>query len=617
MHDLSLHYLIKNNTSISITYEMDVLHLRWFTEFLINDNKEYLKPDDFGDFEFLEFINWMSNKHSYKVIYTVVNTVRKLMRKFNSPENQFKTDPKYWPVPPKPEPNHFEVIDEEKRNILRKHLKVEIDKIYKKEELVQKALKIGKSITFKGVDFIEGHGELIKKVTNFYKWQESLEDVLYTIYKDYRDFPINMTVEESLPGHKYGRLGSINYHLMTSTYSTIYKRMGIQNLKSSQAFIEEYPNLSFANVITYLYPSFDETFCIRWAIELETAWSPDIVKNIDYKNYLYQPIPIEQKLAFIQSVKEKGQQSENIDFEVVKRMIWPSNTEDKYSAYNLIGLWIKRTSRLRSGFNYLKTVNSCGFEPFFIYLQDYQNIKNGINIITAIHPKAPNKLQSQPKLNYQRKHLGYTFDERQLKPTSLYLREKNQGMPLLLQVALFGHSDSAVTDENYKNTESFQQIRKDKLSIELNAIAESIQNDSFRGTLVPLRTQKRIKDKIITIFTDHINESPLSICQDNKKPDWPGSEKINLPCRMFNKCLLCSQSSVYEDNIPFVVDRFLYLQQLKKKMRRESFNSLYLDEFEATKEVVDYWPYKDQIQEAKDRTFDDGFLLPPIFWEIL
>jgi hypothetical protein len=111
----SLHYLIKNNTSISISSEIDVLHLRWFTEFLINDNKEYLKPDDFGDFQFLEFINWMSNKRSYKIIYKAANTVRKLMRKFNSPETQFKTNPKYWPVPSKPEPNHFEVIDEEKR----------------------------------------------------------------------------------------------------------------------------------------------------------------------------------------------------------------------------------------------------------------------------------------------------------------------------------------------------------------------------------------------------------------------------------------------------------------------------------------------------------------------
>jgi hypothetical protein len=181
---------------------------------------------------------------------------------------------------------------------------------------------------------------------------------------------------------------------------------------------------------------------------------------------------------------------------------------------------------------------------------------------------------------------------------------------------LFGHSDSAITDQYYKNSAHFQQIRKDKLSDELDSIQESIDNGSFKGTLVPLKTEKRIKDKIITIFTDHTNESPLSTCTGNMNPDWTGSENLQLPCRIFNKCLLCSRSSVFEDNIPFVVDRFLYLQQLKKNIRVSSFDSLYLDEFNAAKEVVEYWPYQEQIDQAKDRTFDEGYLLPPIFWEI-
>jgi hypothetical protein len=178
--------------------------------------------------------------------------------------------------------------------------------------------------------------------------------------------------------------------------------MGIQNQRGSLAFISKHPELNFSDIISYLYPNFIETYIIRWAIELETAWSPDIVKNINYKDFLFQPIPIEQKLAFIKSVKEKGQQSESSEIQIEKRMIHPSNTKDKYSAYSLIKLWIKRTSRLRKGINYKATVDSCGFDPFFIYLTDSSNFKNGINIIIAVHPKAPNAEVYNTKKNYQK-----------------------------------------------------------------------------------------------------------------------------------------------------------------------------------------------------------------------
>jgi hypothetical protein len=42
-----------------------------------------------------------------------------------------------------------------------------------------------------------------------------------------------MKVEESLNGQKYGTLKSINYNQMTSSFITIYKKMGIQNQRGS------------------------------------------------------------------------------------------------------------------------------------------------------------------------------------------------------------------------------------------------------------------------------------------------------------------------------------------------------------------------------------------------
>ena len=215
-------------------------------------------------------------------------------------------------------------------------------------------------------------------------------------------------------------------------------------------------------------------------------------------------------------------------------------------------------------------------------------------------------------------NLGFSFDTRQLRPTCLYRREKEQNLPYLLQVALFGHSSSAVTDEFYKSSAPFQQLRKDDLAVELNHIQSSIEDGSFKGKLVPLKSTKKIEDKIITIFTDHNGKSPLAFCNNPKKPDWNGYEaEIEKKgyCKRFNKCLLCSCSTVFSDNIPFVVDRYLYLEQKRRELKNGDFFKLYYDEYLAAKEVIDNWPYKEEIKEAEDRTVLDDYLLPPIISE--
>jgi hypothetical protein len=79
--------------------------------------------------------------------------------------------------------------------------------------------------------------------------------------------------------------------------------------------------------------------------------------------------------------------------------------------------------------------------------------------------------------------------------------------------------------------------------------------------------------------------------------------------------LLCSRSTVFSDNIPFVVDRYLYLEQQKRKIRESAFESLYGDEYLAAKEVIESWPYPEDIEEAEERTMMNDYLLPPIISE--
>lgn len=591
----------------------DHLALSWFQKYLDFSNFTG-KPSHFGATEFKKYLNWLRENKPYKAVYTQSVAVRRICIELQTDELsnvKFADRAEYWSAPEKPTPTHFKVLEQPKRDTLQKYLKEEIALIFEKERIVQLALKSGKLINETGADFFrKSEGNKF-----FYTWQESLNNVLYTLYTAFPEFPGSIDIDETLPGRCYGRVKNVKSEEMYNTFITIYKRMGIQKLKNASSFLPEFPNLSFNELLNYLYPGFSEAYCIRWAIELEAAWTPDIVKNINSNDYEISIPNSSSTTTLIHSTKCKGQQSESAIGVTDKSLVWPSNKDNQNSAINLIKLWIRRTSRLRKGIHYEKIVEQIGTDPFLIYLNDYSNFNKTKSTMIAMHPKAIGAECSTTRKRYQLNVLGFDFDERQLKPTSLYLTEKNKSLSPIMQVALLGHSDSSITDEFYKDDAHFQQIRKERLAKELNAIESSIKDNSFRATLVPRRSEKTLQDQIITIFTEHAGESPLSVCKDPYQPDWSPDSHIDTPCHMFNKCLNCSQATVFEDNIPFIVDRYLYLQNQRSNLAENVFARLYGDEFIASKEIIESWPYQDQIQEAMDRTFIEGYLLPPVISE--
>lgn len=399
---------------------------------------------------------------------------------------------------------------------------------------------------------------------------------------------------------------------MDSAFKLVYKRMGIQNLKGSIPFLVDAPDYSFVDVVGVIYPRVFEIYVLTWAICLETGWSKEMVERIDHEDYLYSPIPIESDVVFIKTTKERGIDGES-DIAESKEYIYPNSKSNQKSAYNLIRTYVQRSKRLRTGIHYRDAVKQLGKEPFFIYFNESPGLP-----ILFIHPDKVSEHSAATKNRFLESNIGFRFDVRRLRPTCLLRRERDQNLPMVLQVALFGHSTSAVTDEYYKDSSEFQQLRKDKLAIELNQIEKSISDGSFKGTLAPLKQKKRKEDAIITIFTEHSNHSPIATCGNNKAPDWPGYEqqlKVSGVCKRFDKCLLCSQSTVFNDNIPFLVDRYLYLEQQKRTLRQDTFVRLHGDEYSAVKEVVHLWPYREEIEEAEDRTLIEGYMLPPIIME--
>ncbi|MGF1758960.1 hypothetical protein L4D76_13680 [Photobacterium sagamiensis] len=588
--------------------------IRKLIAFLTHEGSELMPANEFGEFQFLQYISYLSNNGSSKSTYNNTVRTRRLLQGYHSSYQVFPQSPELWPAPQKPRPSHFETLSDEQTLQLQEWLKVELDAIIKKEKLVEDAIKSGTPINKIGLDF---RSKINKddSLPRYNVWTANLKDAIATVYSFYPDYPFNKNkIYEYLPPQ------GIQYEKLSNPLITILNRMQVQNISSFIPFLDDGKELSSHDLIKHLYPDQFELVTIKTAISLETAWTFDIIDRIVADDYLYDTIPVGGDWAFIKSTKVKGGNSKYSDLSEQRVMIHPSSISNPHSAYSLISLLKKRTLRLRTGAFYDEIVAKLGCEPLCIYFNYMSKtlIVHHPNLRSDNEAVKAGKDKKQIKVKFE-KSLGFYFDARRLRPTRLYLNEKERKLPLLLQVALFGHSTSAITDEVYKENAQFNQLRKDRLANELDEIVKSIDDGSFKGKLVPLRQDKTIKDRIINIYTNHSGESPLAVCNDPFRPDWSPMLDGNLqkkPCKQFNKCLLCSRSSVYSDNVPFVVDRYLYLDNKRRNMREEQFEEIYIDEFKAAKEVVESYPYQDEIKEAELRCAIEGYLLPPVISEL-
>ncbi|MFE8073426.1 hypothetical protein QQM79_20395 [Marinobacteraceae bacterium S3BR75-40.1] len=568
-------------------------------------------PEDFdtdrvGLWEFSEFVQGLIATCTEHNSYLSSTVVRRFCRMLEKRGVKFKTSASRWRCPPKPDVDHFDPLSREEYRKLCLYLSATVKKIRERVDLCHAAESHISVMEKSGAAFASGE-------LRFFKYQVTLMDALSGLREYYPDFPIDADGSAFDPDGKFGmNVRKIDYEELENPVKLLRKRFSVQRTKYVAPVLSDYPEFGFQDVVDILVPSEEEAAAIRKAICLETGWSPDLVARIDPSDYTFQDIDPSSDYVFLKTLKLKGTQR-GAGYLEAKSMFAPSSRTQPESAYNLIRLWLKRTESLRRSQSYLNLVEDLGFEPFLVFGTGVKDIRRH-GSLRVLHPEGPKGRTNSTLNKIYEKTLGFRVDERRLRPTHLYFKAKNQDIPFALLVTLFGHSHSAITDEFYQSGSHFRQDRKDKLSRVLSEIDDSISDGSFAGELIPLRETKSMEDKIYSIFSDHSNKNPIAVCSDPYRPTWPGHfrrQKAGDPCKAFNKCLLCSRSQVFNDNLPFVVDRYLYLEQQRRSLRDDQF-SIFLDEYNAAKNVVDSWPYQEDVEEAKDRTFLEGHILPPI-----
>lgn len=125
----------------------------YFHRYAIGNIESDMLCSDFGNIEFLKYHAFLVANKPHKAVYVHCVAMRRLMSQAHIAGYEFKTNPSYFDVPPKPNPSHFEPLNDEQLDKLTNFLEREIDVMIKKEDLFQKAKLEGKLISETGADF--------------------------------------------------------------------------------------------------------------------------------------------------------------------------------------------------------------------------------------------------------------------------------------------------------------------------------------------------------------------------------------------------------------------------------------------------------------------------------
>ena len=157
------------------------------------------------------------------------------------------------------------------------------------------------------------------------------------------------------------------------------------------------------------------------------------------------------------------------------------------------------------------------------------------------------------------------------------------------------------------------QQRRERLRSELNDVTNLLRQRKFRGMI-----GKRVADfasfTSLRIFTIPGHEKSLWACMDSFKPDWPGSAPRIAngakKCSEMHQCLFCSQVCVFEDSLPFLMERQVNIQIELQDYQEPAYKSPLADELRIIEYIFDAWGDEQALKKAARYTRQHPDMLP-------
>ncbi|WP_233081164.1 hypothetical protein [Rheinheimera soli] len=374
------------------------------------------------------------------------------------------------------------------------------------------------------------------------------------------------------------------------------------------------PIISLDELLNLYYPNQEDMAVLMLMIQFQAGWNKETVIAVDrddFEHGLSGIIDDSQRL--ITSEKKRGQNT-HLPYYKSKTMLAVSNTKDKHSIYNLIKLADDLSSPLSSLEPDELTAYQIGHNRLFSCTTDLADWSKKSRFSSMSNTKTSTRGVRDFLRNNEISDKGERLTRsgeivNRMRPTWMYIKRKTD--PLSLVQLAAGHSSIETTDIHYDSSEQSTRSRKERLTKELHVLMDKLRSRKFSG-LMPAQYTKE-EDSTIAVFSIPGHNRELWACRNQRLPTWRNYEnfiRAGEKCFFLNKCLNCSQIQLFNDSLPYLLERLDYLNKCSQDMPLIEFTQLFCSEYETLKWIIDNWEDGDEVKAARRFQRRNSPLLP-------
>lgn len=395
-------------------------------------------------------------------------------------------------------------------------------------------------------------------------------------------FPMQLSLDEI-----YEFIGRENISSQYRDCTTILKILGHNYIRLATPDVK----INLDQLLEKYFPTAMDQCAIALFLMLQSGWNKETVLSLDGDDFEHALTgSIDENLTIVFSEKSRSQ-GIGLPYDAPKAITASSNKTDKYSIYNLITLARELSAPLRGyGFD-TNPVQAVGFErnELFLFLRAPGDwFKNGsrhssIDIINSWTRGIKRFLREYQVFEDGQRLKKVDDITRRLRHT--WLMHKKLTTPMSIISAHFGHADASTTDVYYDSSGAAMKERKSRLRRELDHVVGLLITGQFRGLL-----SRRANDQAsaaVTLFTIPGHDRSMWGCEDQYSPDWNGHENELEPgkrCFRLEKCLGCSRIRVFDDSLPYLLER---VSQIEHELESEQIGSRN-SSLEWEKQILEY-----------------------------
>lgn len=390
--------------------------------------------------------------------------------------------------------------------------------------------------------------------------------------------------------------------------------------RSGYAIPGQNSSLLWDDLLALYFPTMSDMSTLVQFIMLQTNWNKEAVLALDPENFEHALTgAMNEDFVMLQTEKNKSQGVDKPYF-APKEIVAASTRSDKYSAHNLFTLAIQLSEPLKEfDFDYIRHgMSKEDYNPAFLCIRYYADwVRKGGRHTSASNEKAFQQGIKQFLIQYPIYEDGVRLTSGKdltvrLRPTWVKRHKATKDSSHGLLALLMGHSSTVTTDIHYDNSPLAQKERYDRLESELEAILSLMLSGQFEGMLgAPPQQTVQLPFKIF-----HIPgmEKPLWACANQRQPAWHGARQ-RVPegdrCYVISKCLFCSQCTIFEDSLPYLIERRIHVVELIEDPPSSSEYSNDLEiELMKIDSILDRWDDEEAVREAARYQRRNSPLLP-------